>query len=88
MFLYYKLKATSSITEGNIHKINKHGRAELRTSVFGSVTASKHGSFYIELRGFFVLMRHALDLLLEVTYMLRESNNSLLELCVTVPARY
>ena len=27
-------------------------------------------------------MRHALDLLLEVTYMLRESNNSLLELCV------
>ena len=69
MFLYYKLKATSSITEGNIRKINNemgetckackrgrqtvvnlpnraviHGRAELRTSVFGSVTASKHGS--------------------------------------------
>ena len=107
MFLYYKLKATSSITEGNIRKINNemgetckackrgrqtvvnlpnraviHGRAELRTSVFGSVTASKHGSFYIELRGVFILMRHALDLLLEVTYMLRESNNSLLELCV------
>ena len=32
--------------------------------------------------GFFILMKLELDLLLEVTYMLRESNNSLLELCV------
>ena len=32
--------------------------------------------------GFFILMRFELDLLLELTYMLRERNNSLLEFCI------